>query len=331
MVDSSAEGKAPPNARRGEKVALVLGAGGARGFAQIGVIEALEARGLDVVAVSGSSSGALVGGIYAAGKLVEFREQLLRMDRNHFLRLLDPGLGLAGLLRGERLVAAMREVVGNPPIESLPKLFTAVAVDLQRQRVVWLRSGPLWDALRASFAIPGLFTPHEVDGRLLVDGGLLAPLPITATRLSGAHRLVAVDMHSWPDRPPGHPAQSGPPQVPGPANPEEHEGWLERVGDWIGSHVGHGHHDGHGEGRHDGDADRGLPTGRTAIGLVELMSRSLDTMQAQIARVELALDPPELVIRIPRDACQFYEFWRAAELIDIGRTEAEKALDAAGY
>lgn len=328
MVDSSAGGKAPSNVRRGEKVALVLGAGGARGFAQIGVIEALEARGLDVVAVSGSSSGALVGGIYAAGKLAEFREQLLRMDRSDFLRLLDPGLGLAGLLRGERLVAAMREVVGNPPIESLPKLFTAVAVDLQRQRVVWLRSGPLWDALRASFAIPGLFTPHEVDGRLLVDGGLLAPLPITATRLSGGHRLVAVDMHSWPERPPGLPARSGPPPAPAVANPEEHEGWLERVGDWIGNHVGHGDQ---GEGRRDGDTDRGLPTGRTAIGLIELMSRSLDTMQAQIARVELALDPPELVIRIPRDACQFYEFWRAAELIDIGRAEAEKALDAAGY
>lgn len=304
-----------PRIRRGEKIALVLGAGGARGFAQIGVIEALEARGLEIVAVSGSSSGALVGGIYAAGKLAEFREHLLRMERGHFLRLLDPGmLHAGGLLRGERLVAAMREVVGDPKIESLPILFTAVAVDLQRQRVVWLRSGPLWDALRASFAIPGLFTPHEVDGRFLVDGGLLAPLPITATRLSGAHRLVAVDMHSWPQRLPGKPA------VPADTtDPDEHDGWLERVGEWVGGHIGS-----HIGSRH-GDAAAG------GMGLVELMSRSLDTMQAQIARVELALDPPELVIRIPRDACQFYEFWRARELIEIGRAEAEKALDAAGY
>lgn len=299
-----------PQIRKGEKVALVLGAGGARGFAQIGVIEALEARGLNIVAVSGSSSGALVGGIYAAGKLAEFREHLMRMDRSHFLRLLDPGMPHAGLLRGGRLVDAMREVVGDPLIESLPLTFTAVAVDLQRQRVVWLRSGPLWDALRASFAIPGLFTPHEVDGRLLVDGGLLAPLPITATRLSGAHRLIAVDMHSWPERPPGEPARPA-----APVDAAEHEGWVERVGDWIGDRVG---------GHHDGAAAGGM-------GLIELMSRSLDTMQAQIARVELALDPPELVIRIPRDACQFYEFWRARELVDIGRIEAEKALDAAGY
>jgi NTE family protein len=307
MAEAEAPADKPeaPKIRQGEKVALVLGAGGARGFAQIGVIEALEARGLNVVAVSGSSSGALVGGIYAAGKLEVFREALMRMSRNHFLRLLDPAIAAPGLLHGERLVHAMREVVGDPPIESLPIMFTAVAVDLQRQRVVWLRRGPLWDALRASFAIPGLFTPHEVDGRELVDGGLLAPLPITATRLSGAHRLVAVDMHSWPERPPGEPAA---PEMPG--SPEHDRPFSERFGGWIGRRLG-------------GDRD--------AMGLVELMSRSLDTMQAQIARVELALDPPELVIRIPRDACQFYEFWRAAELIEIGRAEAEKALDAAGY
>ena len=291
-----------PHPRRDEKIALVLGAGGARGFAQIGVIEALQARGLNIVAVSGSSSGALVGGIYAAGQLQAFREELVRMSRSRFLRLLDPAIGQPGILHGNALVEAMKEVVGDPLIETLPKLFTAVAVDLQRHRVVWLRNGPLWDALRASFAIPGLFTPHEVDGRELVDGGLLAPLPITATRLSGAHRLVAVDMHSFPDRPPGEPAE--------PDAPAHEDSVLERFGGWFGKRLA-------------GDRD--------AMGIVELMSRSLDTMQAQIARVELALDPPELVIRIPRDACQFYEFWRAKELIAVGRAEADKALDAAGY
>ena len=144
--------------------------------------------------------------IFAAGKLAEFREQLERMSRGDFMRLLDPAIGQAGLLHGERLVHAMREVVGDPLIETLPVHFTAAAVDLQRQREVWLRSGPLWDAIRASFAIPGLFTPHTVHGRELVDGGLLAPLPIAATRLSDAHRLIAVDMHGWPQRPPGEPA-----------------------------------------------------------------------------------------------------------------------------
>ena len=292
-----------PKIKQTEKVALVLGAGGARGLAQIGVIEALQARHFDIVTVAGSSSGALVGGIFAAGKLGEFREQVERMSRGDFMRLLDPAIGQAGLLHGERLVHAMREVVGDPLIETLPVHFTAAAVDLQRQREVWLRSGPLWDAIRASFAIPGLFTPHTVHGRELVDGGLLAPLPIAATRLSDAHRLIAVDLHGWPQRPPGDPADNHQP-VP--------ETLRTRFGGWI-------------------EHKLGMAGSDTDIGLLEVMSRSLDTMQAQISRVQLALDPPELVIRIPRDACLFYEFWRAKELIAIGRSETEKALDAAGY
>lgn len=298
-----------PTARRGEKVALALGAGGARGFAQIGVIEALDARGIEIITIAGASSGALVGGVYAAGKLPEFRDQLVRMRRGHFLRLLDPVFGEAGLFSGTRLVDSMREVVGDPDIESMSLHFTAVAVDLQRQRLVWLRRGPLWTALRASFSIPGLFTPHEVHGRLLVDGGLLAPLPIAATRMSDAQRLIAVDMHGLPRRPPGEPAKVD-------ADPD-HDSLRRRLGAWVDRKLGH-HHDIHGD-------------GSDPLSLVETMSRSLDIMQAQISRVQLALDPPELVISIPRDACQFYEFWRAAELVEIGRAQAEKALDAAGY
>jgi NTE family protein len=293
-----------PKIESGEKVALVLGAGGARGLAQIGVIAALESRGLNIVAIAGSSSGALVGGLHAAGKLAEFSEWLLRLDRRGMLRLLDPGFGRPALFGGQRLITALRELAGSPRIEELGMDFTAVAVDLMRQREVWLREGDLWDAIRASIAIPGLFTPYEVHGRELVDGGLLAPLPIAATRLSDAHRLIAVDMHGWPQRPPGEPAE----EEPAPGN-----SWL---GTWW---------------RNGEDAPSTSNRARMRLGFTELMARSLDTMQAQIARVQLALDPPELVIRIPRDACQFYEFWRVKELIAIGREEAEKALDVAGY
>lgn len=295
--------------RRGEKIALVLGAGGARGLAQIGVIDALVARGLDIVAVAGASSGALVGGLFASGQLPVFRDWLLSMDRGDMLRLLDPAFGEPALLRGNRLVEALRQRAGSPRIEDLGIDFTAVAVDLVRQREVWLREGDLWDAVRASIAIPGLFTPHEVHGRELVDGGLLAPLPIAATRLSDAHRLIAVDMHGWPQRPPGAPGQRTADDLAD--MPDTRIGrWLARL--WRGTAGA----------RRDEPAD---------MGFTELMARSLDTMQAQIARVHLALDPPELVIRIPRDACQFYEFWRAKELIALGRAEADRALDAAGY
>ena len=300
-----------PKIEAGEKVALVLGAGGARGLAQIGVIEALQARGLNIVAVAGSSSGALVGGLFASGRLTEFRDWLLSLSRTDMLRLLDPVFGRNSLFEGERLIRALRERAGEPRIEDLAIDFTAVAVDLLRQREVWLREGDLWDAIRASFAIPGVFTPHTVHGRELVDGGLLAPLPIAATRLSDAHRLIAVDMNSWPNRPPGAPAE---PEAPEPRIGDEAPA-HSRLLDWIERRL---HRD-------VADADGGR------YGFTELMARSLDTMQAQISRVQLALDPPELVIRIPRDACQFYEFWRAKELIAVGRAEADKALDAAGY
>jgi NTE family protein len=300
-----------PKIQRGEPVALVLGAGGARGLAQIGVIDALVARGLNIVAVAGSSSGALVGGLFAAGQLPVFRDWLLSMSRTDMLRLLDPVFGRPALFEGTRLMAALRERTGDLRIEDLPVDFTAVAVDLMRQREVWLRQGDLWDAVRGSIAIPGIFTPHPVNGRELVDGGLLAPLPITATRLSDAHRLIAVDMNSWPSQPPGTPAA---PEAPEPRIGDEAPA-HSRLLDWIERRLQ----------RETVEVDSGH------YGFTELMARSLDTMQAQIARVQLALDPPELVIRIPRDACQFYEFWRAKELIAIGRVEADKALDEAGY
>lgn len=303
-----------PRTAAGEPVALALGAGGARGLAQIGVIEALQARGFDIVAVAGSSIGALIGGLFAAGKLEAYRDWLLSKSRADILRMLDPAFGTPALFRGERLMQALRLLAGSPRIEALPIDYTAVAVDLMRQREVWLRDGDLWDAVRASIAIPGVFTPYTLRGRELVDGGILAPLPITATRLSGAHRLIAVDMHGWPAGPPGRLARPSPAELPRAAAALPASlltRWLRRFG---------------------GEAAAVDMAGSArAIGFSELMACSLDTMQAQIARVQLALDPPEILIRIPRDACQFYEFWRARELIELGRAQAEKALDAAGY
>lgn len=314
-----------PRIRSDEHVALVLGAGGARGLAQIGVIEALQARSINIVAVAGSSSGALVGGLYAAGKLDAYRDWLYSLSRTDMLRLLDPALGQASLFRGERLMQALRELAGEPRIEDLPIAFTAVAVDLMRQREVWLREGDLWDAVRASIAIPGVFTPFEVHGRELVDGGLLAPLPIAATRLSDAHRLIAVDMHGWPQRPPGTPARrNGDDDSASQADEAEAQAVhtrSARLWRWFGQRWR----------RENAASPPVADAAGHELGFTELMARSLDTMQAQIARVQLALDPPELVIRIPRDACQFYEFWRARELIALGRAEADKALDAAGY
>ncbi len=300
----------PDIAAQDATIVLALGAGGARGLAQIGVIEVLQEHGLGITAVAGTSCGALVGGAFAAGKLQELRDWMLATSRSDMLRLLDPGLGRPAMFTGNKLVRVLREVIGEPRIEDLPIDFTAVAVDLLRQREVWLRHGDLWDALRASFAIPGIFTPLTIAGMELVDGGLLAPLPITATRIAGPHRVVAVDIHAQP------PARSDEPVRVVDAHRDEDEPGI--IGRWFQHRFG--------------DEDDDEPTkAQHRFGLMEVMARSLDTMQERIARVQLAMEPPELLIRIPRDACQFYEFWRAGELIEIGRAEAQKALDAAGF
>ena len=288
-------------------IVLALSGGGARGLAQIGVIEVLQSCGLYVTAVAGTSCGALVGGCFAAGKVTELIDWMCATSRSQMLRLLDPGISRPAMFTGNRLVRALREVIGEPRIEELPIDFTAVAVDLKSQREVWLRHGDMWDALRASFAIPGIFTPLSIGNMDLVDGGLLAPLPITATRLAGPHRVVAVDIHSAPPQRADTPVRD--------VDAENGKSTPGILGRWWDAHFGD---------------DDGAPPGHH-FGLMEVMTRSLETMQERIARVQLALEPPELLIHIPRDACEFYEFWRARELIDIGRREAEKALDAAGY
>ncbi len=298
---------APTAPVQDRSIVLALGAGGARGLAQIGVIEVLQERGLQIKAIAGTSCGALVGGACAAGKLSELTRWMLMTSRAEMLRLLDPGLGRPAMFTGDRLVRALRGVVGEPRIEDLDIDFTAVAVDLLRQREVWLRHGDLWDAVRASFAIPGIFTPVTIGNMELVDGGLLAPLPITATRLAGPHRVVAIDIHSQPPQLAEDPVRELP--------AEQAEAAPSILGRWVE--------------RYFGDDEKDHPQHR--FRLMEVMSRALDTMQERIARVQLALEPPELLIRIPRDSCEFYEFWRAAELIDLGRREADKALDAAGF
>ena len=294
------------------RVALVLGSGGARGLAHIGVIEELEAAGFQIAATAGASMGALVGGIHAAGRLADYRDWVGALERGDVLRLLDFAFGHPGLIKGERLIGVMRELVGDHRIEELPIPFTAVATDLATQREVWLTRGPLFDAIRASIAIPMVFTPHRIGGRELVDGGLLAPLPIAATRQNQADLVIAVDVN---DRVPvalrnlrrQHAAALATPE---PAPAAVDESLRARIGQLMDSLF---------------DKRPAVPA---QPGLLDLMSRSLDTMQAQLSRLQLALDPPDLLIRVPRDTCMFHEYWRAAEVIDVGREAARHALQS---
>ena len=170
-------------------VSLVLGSGGARGLAHIGVIRALEEAGVfEVRSVSGSSVGALIGAMYAAGKLNEYEEWVRTLTTRDIWGLLDFSFTWSGLFKGDKLMSKMQEMLGDVLIEDLPVAFTAVATDVDRRREVWLDRGSLYEAVRASIAIPGFFTPVVRDNCVLVDGGLLSPLPIAPVqRLSLIH------------------------------------------------------------------------------------------------------------------------------------------------
>lgn len=176
------------------RVALVLGGGGARGIAHIGAIEELERQGFEVSAVAGTSMGALVGGMYASGHLGPFKEWMCALDRYKVFGLVDFTLSSEGLVKGDRVMRAMQELVPDVRIEQMPVPFAAVAADLVTGREVVLDRGGLYDAIRASISIPSVFRPVHRDGMVLVDGGMVNPVPYDRVRRSEGDLLVAVDV-----------------------------------------------------------------------------------------------------------------------------------------
>ncbi|WP_338039785.1 patatin-like phospholipase family protein [Luteibacter yeojuensis] len=286
---------------RKPRVALALGAGAAKGLAHIGAIEVLEDRGYEIVAVAGTSMGALIGGIYAMGKLDIYRDWVSTLARFDVLRLVDWSFSGGGFIKGDRIMAALRELIGEVNIEDLELTYTAVATDIDREREVWLTRGPLFDAIRASIAIPTLFRPYTHDGRRLVDGALLNPLPVLPLMREEADYVVAVSVD-------GAAEMQKPPERNVTAAPDE--GYAAKLGRFIG---------------------RVLPAAEPKIrdpGAFELMTQSMDLMQANLSRLRLAAYPPDLLIEIPRNVSTVYEFYRARELIELGRERTAKALEA---
>lgn len=176
------------------RVALTLGSGGARGYAHIGVIDEVLARGHEIVAVSGASMGALVGGLFGAGGLDEFSSWAKTLRQRDVLRLVDPSWSEPGAVAADKIMERCHQIVGDVAIESLSIPVTIVATDLLARREVWLQRGPLIPAIRASIAIPGVIAPARLDGRILVDGGLLNPIPMEPTAAAPADLHIAVSL-----------------------------------------------------------------------------------------------------------------------------------------
>lgn len=286
--------------QRPQTLSLVLGSGGARGLAHIGIIDALSRRGYDIRSIAGSSMGALIGGIYAAGKLDVYTRWVTALQRKDVIRLLDFSFDRSGLFKGERIINVLKDLIGDSNIEDLPIGFTAVATDLNAEKEVWFTRGPLFDAIRASIAIPTIFTPFSYQGMQLVDGGLVNPIPIAPTLSDQTDLTIAVALNGRPD-----PALDE--DHPEPERPENSAGYHERIVQFIENSLQH-------------------RRGEQEPGFFEVVARSMDTMQNAISRLKLAAYSPDLTIEIPRNACTFYDFHRAAELIELGRSCAERVL-----
>lgn len=175
-------------------VALVLSSGGARGLAHIGAIEELEAQGYRITSIAGCSMGALIGGVYAAGKLEEFREWMKTVDRKKMLELTDFSLSLNHIVKGARIIEAIMEFVPDMPIEDLPLPYCAVATDLKAGREIVFRKGSLFDAIRASISLPSFYEPVHRNGMILIDGGVTNPMPMNRVSRHEGDIMVAVDV-----------------------------------------------------------------------------------------------------------------------------------------
>lgn len=351
-------------------VALVLGSGGARGMAHIGVIKEIEARGYEIISVSGCSVGAVVGAFYSANKLDAFYEWAISLNYLNVLRLVDFSFISNGAIRGDRLFSKLSEMLGDIQIEDLKIPYTAVATDLTSSKEVWFQRGSLEKAMRASAAIPGLIQPVEYDHRLYVDGGVLNPLPIAASVSAHADYIIAVDLgadvpipvitdvkHEKEDaenvaRVQAEQVETTKPQTntaldkkeekslfPGKLqfiNPEVNNNSLwfnsmvDKASDWFSSGDASGQVKSSEETEGTQEAGDTVKTDISAakMGKLGILYQMFEVMQTSLSQYKIAGYPPDLLVKIPKDCVEMYEFYRANELVEMGRYIAKDALDA---
>ncbi len=299
------------------RIGLVLGSGSARGWAHIGVIRALEEHGICPDVVCGSSIGALVGASYVSGQLDELEAWVHTLTFWDVVKLLDIRLS-GGLIEGANLMASMSKQFEGRTIESLPRPFTAVATDLDSGREVWLQKGDLPSAVRASIALPGLFSPAHLDGQWLVDGGITNPVPVSAARAMGAELIIAVNLnddllgrHLHPPAKQAAETASQERDLFSQLMQRLHQGLRDKaVNGW----------------RSNGGEKKGSEEAQP--GLFEVMASAINIMQVQITRSRMAGDPPDVLIAPRLGRLGLLEFDRAAEAISEGRSAVEKMLPA---
>jgi len=297
-------------APRGPRIGLALGGGSARGWSHIGAIEVLEEAGLHPEVVTGCSIGAVVGGCYAAGQLGLLKAFALSLTKRRVVGLLDLRLG-SGLIAGARLRRRLERDLADRRIEGLPVRFASVATCLGTGEEVWLTRGNLVDALRASYALPGVFPPVRLGDRLLMDGTLVNPVPVTLARALGADVVICINLN-------GDPRAAGGPVVLDPTEPATEASVAPRP-----------------RRRRPWNLLRSSPPppsrplpGAPSPGLARVMLDAFNITQDKISRARLAGDPPDATISPCLDGMGLFEFHRAAEGIALGRAAARAVLPA---
>jgi NTE family protein len=284
----------------GKSVSLVLSSGSARGVAHIGVIEELEHQGFEIKSIAGSSMGALVGGIYASGKMDVFKNWICNLDKKSVLNLVDFTLSSTGLVKGEKIIQELLKMIPDVNIEALPIPFRAIATDIKNRKEVIFEGGSLFEAIRASISIPTIFKPFQYNEMILIDGGVLNPIPINRVIRIPNDLLVAVDVSA--------------PVCHGPKSTSEAD--TDQIVDKLNyfSII-----------RENGY--RFLPTNDwKKNNYYTILSQSASMMAQQISALSMKAFPPDILIRIPEDSFESYHFHKSAEIIEMGKVAAKKAL-----
>ncbi len=286
--------------KRSKDIALVLSGGGARGMAHIGVIETLLEKGFNITSVAGTSIGSAIGAIYISGKLPEFKEWISQRGKLDIIKLMDFAISKNGFIKGEKVLKQMQPFISDEDIENLPIPYAAVAVDIQNHKEVVFDNGSLFDAIRASVAIPTVLKPFIRDGIELVDGGVLNPLPLNVISRKPGDMLVAVDLNS--DISYKIPEDF----VTNVQHSRTYEKALEYINEKWSTHFKNGRH--------------------KQTGFFNLITSSIYAMQMKLTQVAIEKYKPDHVISISKNACDLFEFQRAAEMIEYGRIQADKIL-----
>ena len=289
-------------AKSTKTVSLVLGSGGARGLAHIGVIHWLEENGYRIESISGCSMGALIGGIYAAGKLDDFEGWVRAITSLDIVTLLDLSWKKSGLVKGDKIINTLTELVGDILIEDLPMAYTAIASDISNEKEVWMNSGRLFDAIRASISLPLFFTPFRYQGVDLIDGGVLNPVPIAPTFGDETDMTIAVNLGGKSDNREREKVERNPAI-------ESQSPMSRKIAKFIKTFT-----------------DLPAPQISNDWGAYDIANQAFDAMQGTIARQKLAAYPADHYIEIARNARGTLEFDRASEMIDLGYRRAEDVL-----